>query len=105
MVHGGFSVHTGCWLVVEGCGRKEHTLSSEFTSLTLIIPENFWEEMAVFSIWKTLGPRCGNVSSWLYYRLQVELRLDYKASEPGSRGVQPGHGSAPWHSILALISL
>lgn len=50
--------------------------------MMLVIPENFWMEVASFSAWEMLGLRCENDSSWLCCRLQVGLGLDFKAPEP-----------------------
>lgn len=50
--------------------------------MTLVIPENFWVDVALFSAREMLGLRCENVSSWLCCRIQVGLGPDYKAPEP-----------------------
>lgn len=75
--------------------------------MMLVIPENFWVEVALFSTWEMLGLRCENVSSWLYCSLQVGLELDYKASEPGPGACSRSRLSALvppcWNRFVSLV--
>lgn len=76
-----------------------------FPSVTSVIPENVWEQVAVFAIWEMLGLQSENVSSWLHCRARAGLGLDRKASEPRPWGLQPALSSVPWRSVPAVISV
>lgn len=85
IVCGESNVDMGCW--VGGVGWKDvverkATFPQNFTSMTLIIPESFWEEVAFFTTWEMLGLSCEHVFSWILHRWHVVLGWGYKASEP-----------------------
>lgn len=108
IVCGESNVDMGCWLGRVGWKdvvERKATFPQNFTSMTLISPESFWEEVALFSTWEMLGLSCEHVLSWLLRRLRVGLGWGDRASEASSRGLQPEHSSTPWRSIPNAISL